>query len=443
MMQTFQDLDFEKKSTEHIKSVQNQLLRESIQYAVNNSPYYRDLFKKNSISPEDIREVGDLARLPMTHKDILRERNWDFLAAPRTEIREIVSTTGTTGFPIFLAMTRNDLNRLGYNEQRSFLCADTAPNDVYQLAVTMDNLFIAGLAYYLGITGLGTQVIRVGPQNSRRHLELMQELGVTGIVAVPSFMLHLYKEMQKIELSVSDFKLKKAILIGDTIREPDFSSNTLGWAIEDQWQIPCYSTYGFTEGAISYCECGEHRGLHEHSDLIVSEIVDSDGNPLPEGEVGELLITTLGVEGMPLIRYQTGDITFMISEPCKCGRNSSRLGPILGRKDHKLKLKGTTVYPQNIINALYEIPAIENYILEAYKGDDFADFLVVRVGCRQCGPELLKLIQHTIKAKARVTPHIEICDPEAIKQLQWEGNPRKPLTFIDRRGDKSFAHRQS
>jgi phenylacetate-CoA ligase len=441
MKQTFQDLDFEKKSAEYINSLQNQLLRESIQYAAHSSSYYRELFKKNSILPDDIKDVGDLVRIPMTNKEVLRERNWDFLAAPRTQILEIVSTTGTTGLPIFLAMTRNDLVRLGYNEQRSFLCADTTQDDIYQLAVTMDNLFIAGLAYYLGITGLGIRVIRVGPQNSRRHLELMQDLAVTGIVAVPSFMLHLYKEMQKIELSVSDFTLKKAMLIGDAIREPDFSSNALGRAIEDQWNIPCYSTYGITEGAISFCECGEHHGLHEHPDLIISEIVDSDGNPLPNGEVGELIITTLRVEGMPLIRYQTGDITFKISDPCKCGRNSSRLGPILGRKDHKLKLKGTTVYPQNIINALYEIPAIENYILETYRGEDFADHLVVRVGCRQCEPELLKLIQHTIKAKARVTPYIEICDPEAIKQLQWEGNPRKPKTFVDRRGDNFFAHR--
>jgi len=301
------------------------------------------------------------------------------------------------------------------------------------LLVTCDNLFIAGIAYYSGLIKSKASVLRVGPQNTIRHFDLIRKLRPTGIVAVPSFIVQMLSVAQENKIEPEELGIKKIILIGDSIRNYDFGSNALGTIIEKKFGKICYSTYGITEAQLSFCECSEFQGLHSHPDLVFVEIMDDEGNSLPDGEPGELVLTPFQIEGMPLIRYKTGDVTFKISDACKCGRNSVRIGPILGRKQQKLKFKGVTLYPKTIENALFQVKDVKNYQIEVHTGDDETDNILVRIGSYSNDESFRMLVNDMLKAKARVTPRIEIAHPKEIEKRLFESGNRKPVTFKDMR----------
>jgi phenylacetate-CoA ligase len=229
------------------------------------------------------------------------------------------------------------------------------------------------------------------------------------------------------------FAPRKAMLIGDAIRTPRLGPNTLGRALETAWGGEIFSTYGLTEAGLAFHECPAHQGLHSHPDLVVVEIVDDAGRAAPDGEIGELVITSLQMEGMPLIRYRTGDITFQVPGACPCGRGGSRIGPILGRKQQRLKVKGTTLYPKTIEDALAAVEGVENFVIEAHTGDDETDRLLVRVGTLRDDAGFRRTIGDTLYAKARVTPEIVLASPDTIERLLFEGGRRKPWVFVDRR----------
>lgn len=416
-----------------IKKIQGELLIKTIRHAYEHSPYYKRRFDGLGLLPSHIEGIESIGKLPFTNREDVQNDNWAFLAVTSQDIAEIVSTTGTTGKPAFIALTHNDLERLACNEERNFSYAGVSREDMFHIAATCDNLFIAGAAYYRGLIKLGATVVRVGPQNIIRHIDLIRKLRPTGIVAVPSFMVHLAKRLREHGLEPVELGLKKIILIGDSIRDMDLKTNALGSLIEDEFSKICYSTYGITEAQVAFCECEFRYGLHSHPDLVIAEIIDEDDNILPDGEIGELVLTTLQLEGMPLIRYKTGDITFKISEPCRCGRNSLRLGPILGRKHHKLKVKGVTLYPKTIENSIVGIRDVINYQMEAYTGDDMTDQIILRIGSYNKSKDFLISLNDILKARARVTPVVEIEPPEEIEKRLFEGGSRKPIIFKDRR----------
>ena len=416
------------------KTQQDLLLRQTVEYACSSSPFYSKKFEEFGIEPSSIRSISDITSLPVTSKEDLQKDNWSFLCVQRQMISEIVATTGTTGVPVFFALTAKDLDRLAENERRSFEEMGVKAGELVQIAVTLDNLFIAGLAYHAGLRKLGASVLRTGPQNPGRQLDLLKKLSPDAIVAVPSFLLHMAKEAEKTGISLKELNLKKALLIGESIRAEDFSSNNLGRLVEERWDLETFSTYGITEASVAFYECASHKGLHAHSDFVYAEILDDDGNPVPPGEPGELTVTTFQVEAMPVIRYRTGDITFMPEEPCECGKNSQRLGPVLGRKAHKLKLKGTTVYPGAIENALMQLDEIINFQIIAYSGDEGSDRIIVKAGSTETDGALVEKIKSTIRSYARVAPEVEIMSPERVDGLLYAGNRRKKMTFVDLRG---------
>ncbi len=426
--------NIDKKTTNEIEALQGKLLKEIVEYVNINSAYYKLVLKKENVSSDDIQGIADIKFLPITSKEDIQRDNWAFLCVQRNRIAELVSTTGTTGVPIFFAMTVDDLERLAENERRCFSFIGAGNSDLFQITVTLDNLFIAGMAYYRGLLKLGAGVIRIGPCSPQRQLKLIRTLKPTGIVAVPSFMLAIYKEAEREGIKLDEFGMKKAVLIGECIKNIDLSSNTLGKMLMNKnSNIEYYSTYGVTEAAIAFCECPYHQGFHSHPDLIFAEILDSEGKEVKEGEIGELVLTSFKVEGMPLIRYRTGDMTFKITGRCDCGRTSLRIGPIIGRKAHKLKLKGTTVYPKAIENALLEIEEVVCYLIEAHTGDDHADHVIVKVGSMAESKALAKTICKKIKEKIRVTPQVEVILPNEIEKQLHEGGGRKPKVFIDKR----------
>ncbi|MBF0457275.1 MAG: AMP-binding protein [Nitrospirae bacterium] len=435
----FDLIDF--SSPGDIKTVQDRLLTDLIGHVSGTSQYYKNIFRQNHLTPDDIKGVDDLHKIPFTTRDDLQRYNWDFLSAPRHAVREIVSTTGTTGEPQFIAMTGSDIDRLAYNEQRSFTYAGANPGDLFHIAVTGDNLFIAGAAYYRGLIRLGAAVARVGPQNTIRQFDLIKKLQPFGIVAVPSFMLHMARAARELKINPRDLGLQKAVLIGESIRDASLRSNPLGELVEEAFGEICYSTYGITEGQVSFCECVQKNGLHSHPDLVIAEVVDEEGKPLGDGETGELVLTTLQIEGMPLIRYKTGDITFKTTNTCKCGRNSLRIGPIIGRKQQRLKIKGVTLYPKTIENAILGIKDVVNYQIEAVTGENQSDRVILRVGSLRTEAELRPELTEHLRAKARVTPELVIESPEAVNERLTEGGSRKAVTFKDRRSTEAANER--
>jgi len=418
---------------EEIQKIQGGLLVDTIQRVFDKSPYYRNLYSSLGLSPADIREVEDLVKLPFISREEMGRNNWDMLAIDRNDISELVSTSGTTGDPVFVAMSSSDLQRLAYNEEKSFTYAGAVKSDLFLIDVTCDNLFIAGIAYYSGLIRLGASVVRVGPQNIARQFDLMRKLRPQGIVAVPSFIARMARLAEDHGFNIGEAGIEKMVLIGDSVRNDDFSLNPLGTLISNTFGNIFYSTYGITEGQISFCECRQRQGLHSHSDLVLTEIIDDSGNPLRDGEFGELVLTTFQVEGMPLVRYKTGDVTYKISTPCRCGSNSVRIGPILGRKYHRLKFKGVTLYPKTIENAVMEIEDVVNYQIEATTGRDHTDHILLRVGTLRSDKSFKEILTEKLRAKARVSPQIEIMKPEELTERLFADGSRKAKVFLDRR----------
>jgi phenylacetate-CoA ligase len=425
--------DIDKLPPAKIEQVQAELLKETVDRVYEKSGYYRSLYKSLDLNPSDIQGLEDLTKLPFTSREEISKNNWDFFSVNREDAAELVSTTGTTGDPVYVAMTRNDQQRLAYNEEKSFTNAGARKGDLFFIDVTCDNLFIAGIAYYSGLIRLGASVVRVGAQNIARQFDLIKKLKPRGIVAVPSFIAQMARRSGDYDINVKDLGLEKIVLIGDSIRNEDFTLNPLGSLISDAFGNIFSSTYGITEGQVSFCECRQRLGLHSHPDLVLAEIIDDEGNPLPDGETGELVLTTLQIEGMPLVRYKTGDITFKISTPCECGSNSLRIGPVMGRKYHRLKFKGVTLYPKTIENAILDVEGVENYQIEAFTGDDHTDHVLLRVGTSRDDESFKTMLTERLRAKARVSPKLEIMKPEELAKKLFNGGSRKAITFIDKR----------
>jgi len=412
---------------ETLRAMQDALLIETLVYASERSPYYRERLGDTT----GVKGVEDIGMLPITRRAELQKDNWSLLCVDRKDIAEVVATTGTTGEPLFIALTAADMQRLAENERRWFSAMGVTGESIAQVAVTMDNLFVAGMAYYKGLESLGAGVVRSGASNAKRQLELLMRIKPDIIIAVPSFMLKLAREAEKLGLAPDS--LEKALLIGETIRGMDMASNHLGRLVEEAWNIECFSTYGITEASVAFAECASHDGFHSHPDFVFPEILDGDGCSVPDGEAGELVVTTFQVEGMPLVRYGTGDICFKVEGPCRCGSETPRIGPVIGRKAQKLKVKGTTVYPGAIENALLKADGVVNCHITAYTGEAGTDLVRVVVGTNGDSAEVLKEARSFVRADARLTPDIEVATPEEVERLLSEGGSRKKAVFKDER----------
>ena len=416
----------EKESLSGIKDYQNKKLQEALEYLQATSPFYRDLFKNHDIDIRKIRTVADLVHIPVTTKDNLQQRNDDFLCVSKTKIIDYITTSGTLGDPVTFAMTNNDLDRLACNEAISFTCAGGSSTDVYQLMTTLDRRFMAGLAYFLGIRMLGASVVRVGNGIPELQWDTIHRIKPNTIIAVPSFILKIieYAEQHGIDYTTS---------IGEPLRKSDLSLNTLGRKITEKWALKLFSTYASTEMGTSFTECREGAGGHHHPELIIVEFLDDNNMPVKEDELGEVTITTLGVEGMPLLRFKTGDVCHHFTTPCACGRNTMRLGPVVGRKNQMIKYKGTTLFPPALYDILDNIDYVSNYIVEVYTNQIGTDEILIHLSGKGIGEEKEKDIKDHFRAKLRVAPLITFASESTIQKMQFPEISRKPVKFIDNR----------
>jgi phenylacetate-CoA ligase len=398
------------------------LWTETFRYAADRSPFYRECFR-------DFNATPSLEEVPLLDKRVLCQRNLDFLCVPRERVVEIVTTSGTTGHPLLWMLTELDLRRLALNERMSLECAGLAARDVVLVAVAMDRCFIAGFAYALGLRELGCATVRVGPSSPGLVLEMIQRLHPTAIIAVPSFLCLVADKARQTEFNLKDSSVNKALCVGEPIRDREMALNATGRAIEAAWALRAYSTYGVTELANSLCECQAGSGGHLHPGQLHLEVLDDDGRPVAEGEVGEVVATTFGVEAMPLIRYRTGDCAALFRAPCPCGRATPRLGPIIGRKNQRLKCKGASLFPSTLQAVLEQAQGVESFVIVARAESALSDSIEVLVH----GPAPVAAVREALQARAKTAPRVRHASRDEIEALQMPPQARKRRTFVDLR----------
>lgn len=425
--------EIELQSKIAIKKYQEKKLQELLAYVVKKSIFYKRIFAKNNIDHTAIQTLEDLSKIPVTTKDDLQKYNKDFICVDQKKIIDYVTTSGTTGSPVFFGLTDADLERLAFNEAISFSCSEIKSHDTIQLMTTLDRRFMAGLAYFLGARKLGVGIIRVGAGIPELQWDSILKFEPTYLVAVPSFLLKLIQYAEENEISLENSSVKGVICIGESLKNQDLSPNTLSEKIKEKWDIELYSTYASTEMSTAFAECKYQIGGHHHPGLIIIEILDENDQVVKNGEEGELVITTLGVEAMPLLRFKTGDIVKAHNENCKCGRNTTRIGPVIGRKKQMIKYKGTTIYPPAMYDLLNNFDEIKNYIIEIDRNEIGTDKITIKLDVLEPSQELLDRLKDHFRAKLRVLPILKFVNRDEIAKLKFPKMSRKPMLFIDKR----------
>ena len=434
-------MDIKYTSTGEIKLFQENLLRRELSYLDERSPFYKKLFQREGIDIRKIRTMEDLQNIPFTQKSDLQQYNEEFLCVPKDQLIDYVTTSGTLSDPATYALTDRDLDRLAYNEKVSFECAGTKPGDIVQLMTTMDKRFVAGLAYFLGIRSLGAGIIRVGNGIPELQWDTILRMKPNTIICVPSFILRLIEYAEEHGIDYRNSSVKKAVCIGENLRNQDFSLNILGKHIREKWDIQLISTYASTELGATFCECPYGKGGHHIPELVICELVDEKDRVVPIGEPGELVITNLKLEGMPLLRFRTGDLARFHYEPCECGRKTMRISPLLGRKNQMIKFKGTTLYPPSLFDVLEDIPYISCYQVILRSNALGTDDVHVKISLKENHPEIpediCKGVKDKFRAKVRVAPEVEIVSDAELKADVYNEKVRKALKLVDQRDNNS------
>ena len=408
-----------------------QQLQKTISYLSNKSPFYQQWFQTQKVLPLQILEVAHLSQLATVSKKDFAENNFDFLCCERQQIADYCTTSGTTGAPVTIALTPNDLLRLAHNEAHTFQLAQLSNSDICMLMLTLDRQFMAGIAYYEGLRLLGIPAVRSGSISPAAQLKNILQFKPSVLVAVPSFILKVISTAKEEGIDLATLSVKKIICIGEPIRTQNIEPNNLALQITKQWNVQLFSTYASSEMQTAFSECTHGKGNHVNPKLIIAEVLDEQGNEVPNGNIGELTITTLGVEAMPLLRYRTGDMVFAIRETCACGSNAMRISPVLGRKNELLKYKGTSIFPAAIFNVLQSESAIQDYLIEAKNNEGRTDELLVHIVCAEANEQFKLHLENQCKAALRVTPEFQFSTAEKLAALRPAEN-RKIIRFIER-----------
>lgn len=381
---------------EELRVMQTLILREHLQFCSQYSPYYKRLFGNRDWS----RFTPDrLPELPLTEKCDIAKDPEDFQASPWRDVMDVVFSSGTTGLPAGLSIRRATWSGSPITNNAVSPPPGMTPDDKVLLTCTLDRCFVAGMAYYQGVCRLGASAIRNGLNTLESHAEVIRTLRPSMIVGVPSFLRHLGKHLG--ERGVSVDSVRALICIGEPVHDEKFGFSELGGQLRELWNARIHSTYASSEIVSSFCDCTECCGGHLRADLASLKSWMKTGNVLPPGETGEVVITPMQVTGMPLVRFRTGDISFMTDEPCRCGRFLPRLGPILGRKAQMLKIRGTTLYPQALFSVLDSSPEVLEYYIVA-TGHELSDRIEAFVALKEPHSSL-EAVSERLKARCRLT----------------------------------------
>ncbi|MDR3170307.1 MAG: phenylacetate--CoA ligase [Treponema sp.] len=414
--------EYEAMDGEARKKLQFARLKNLVEKLYADVPFYRQRMDEMKIKPRDIHGLEDIARLPFTTKDDLRETYpYGLLACPRSHLEEIHMSSGTTGVPVVDAYTKKDIEIWGEAMARTLAGAGGSRDDTVQNCYGY-GLFTGGLGVHYGAKTLGANVIPMSSGNTQRQLMVMQSFGSTILTCTPSYALYIAEEAEEAGIDLKSLPLNK----GCFGAEP--WSENMRREIEERYNMHAYDIYGLTEiiGPGVAFECEAQDGLHINEDLFYPEIIDpASGRVLPDGEKGELVFTTLTKEGTPLLRYRTRDVTFFRREPCSCGRTTVRMNRLFGRTDDMLIIRGVNVFPSQIEQALIEIEGTDpHYLIVVNRGATHLDEVELQVEVKKeffsdetKGLEGLRTkIENVMKSKLMIGVKVKLVEPKTIER---------------------------
>jgi phenylacetate-CoA ligase len=418
-MSGYWDPHIERMPLEDLHALQEDRLKSVVRYVYDHSAFYRQRFKEAGVEPSDIRTLADVSKLPFTRKVDLRDNYpTGMFSAPKSQVVRYHVSSGTTGKPTVVGYTKGDIETWSESLARALTSIGLGRDDVVQVGYGY-GLFTGGLGLHYGAERIGAAVLPVGTGNTERQIELMQDLGTTAIACTPSYFLHIMEVAEKMGVSIKKDTNLKAGIFG---AEP-WSLETRK-RIEDATGINAYDIYGTSEiSGPLFTECHVKKGIHVWADMFLIEVLDpKTGEPVADGETGELVFTTLHKYALPLIRYRIGDLTIMDSEPCECGRTHPRIMRILGRTDDMLIIRGINVFPSQVESVLMDIPEVGDHweILVDRKGP--LDMMTVKVELTQAGfsdkiGDLMKLkkkISKELKGVLNIAAEVDLVEPGTI-----------------------------
>ena len=406
-----------------LEALQLKRLKTTLNQAAN-SPYYGRAFKELGIDPDGVKTQADVQRLPMTAKEDLRDQwPYGFLAVSRDELVRMHSSSGTTGRATVIFHTANDIGQWADIVARSMYMTGMRKSDVFQNMMTY-GLFTGGLGFHYGAEKIGALTIPAGAGNSKRQIQIMQDFETTAIHVIPSYALHLMSVFGEMAVDPrKDTKLRIAFLGA----EPH--SEKMRRKLEDFYGFRAFDSYGLTEmcGPGVAFECPFQNGLHIWEDHFLVEIIDPETlAPVPDGEEGELVLTTLVRDGMPILRYRTKDLTRILPGPCECGRTHRRIERIKGRTDDMMIIKGVNIFPIQIERKLMGIPGVGNNFVIILERAEFTDLMIIKIevqreyfmGDLRQLEGLRRRIVEELKSDILITPRVDLVEPDSLPKSE-------------------------
>ena len=406
------DPELETMTREQIEALQVERLKETVKRCMNN-PFYKARLEKAGVTPENITSVDDIRRIPFTTKQDLRDTYpFGLASAPLTECVRLHSSSGTTGNPTVILHTQKDLDEWANQVARNLWMVGLRPNDVFQNSSGY-GMFTGGLGFQYGAERLGMLTVPAAAGNSLRQIKFMTDFGTTALHAVPSYVTRLYEVMQEQGVDPRKDTKLKVLAIG---AEPH--SEEQRKRIEKMMGVKAYNSFGMSEmcGPGVGFECKEQNGLHFWEDYYIVEIVDPETlEPVPDGEIGELVLTSIRREAMPLLRYRTRDLTRVLGRGCPCGRNHVRLDRMKGRSDDMMVLRGVNIFPIQIEKILMQFKELASNYLITLTTDDNNDNMTVEVELEELFTDdyqrlesLKKSVTRALKDEILLTPIVKL-----------------------------------
>ena len=434
MIEPYKDREIETMDREALEALQLLRYKRTIANALK-TPFYKKRLDSVGIrSAQDLKSLSDIKKIPFTTKEDLREAYpFGLMASAKEDVVRMHASSGTTGTPTVIYQTQEDLDNWTNLTTRSLVSVGCHKGDIFQNMMTY-GLFTGGIGLHYGAEKLGMLVIPASSGNTKRQLQLMKDFGSTVVHATPSYMLYLYSKLEEYGYTLSDFKLKKA-LVG---AEPH--SEEIRQKIEKLFEIDAYNSYGLSEmnGPSVAFECEKKAGMHLWEDSYYMEIVDEDSlEELPDGETGELVLSILIRNATPILRYRTRDLTSIIPGQCSCGRISKRISRIKGRTDDMLIINGVNVFPSQIEEVIMKMPEVGTNYRILVRKEGVLDRLIVQT---EVGPSIFsddardmnalkRRIIDNLRASITISPTVELHEPGVLPVQEG-----KAIRVVDERG---------
>ncbi|MDN5347246.1 MAG: phenylacetate-CoA ligase [Clostridia bacterium] len=415
---------------EELRQLQLERLKVTVERAFYNVPHYRRAFQELGLEPGDIKSLEDLQKLPFTTKQDLRDNYpYGMFAVPMSEVVRIHSSSGTTGKPTVVGYTRRDIDTWAELMARALVCGGATRNDIIQNAYGY-GLFTGGLGIHYGAERIGASVIPISGGNTKRQVMIMKDYCSTMLTCTPSYALHIAEVMEEMGVKKEELKLKYGVFGAEPW------SDNMRREIERKLGISAVDIYGLSEviGPGVAIECQEKNGLHIFEDHFIPEVIDPDtGRVLPPGQVGELVLTSLTKEALPVIRYRTRDITALLEGDCPCGRTHVRMARITGRTDDMLIIRGVNVFPSQIESVLLEMGGTEPHYLLIVDRQGSLDTLEVQVEVSEglFSDEVRRLeelegrIRQELESVLGISVKVTLVEPKTIERS--EGKAKRVL----------------